>query len=185
MPPGKGTRPLRKSTAPGNPFKTGEIIGNGHGHGQQLLEGLGWFLEIYRDSSRLEANAGGKVFEILAGNRAGRFHQQLRPRQPLILQLNQNAGQSPAPPLFIVAVIADGDLSQARNEGISISQAIAAHVVGHARREDLLGAAAADPQQDFDRRAVHERAGKALQLPHDSVEFAVPARFSRHLNQVC
>jgi hypothetical protein len=58
-------------------------------------------------------------------------------------------------------------------------------VVGHARREDLLGAAAADPQQDFDRRAVHERAGKALQLPHDSVESAVPARFSRHLNQVC
>ena len=65
------------------------------------------------------------------------------------------------------------------DESGPIRQAIGAHAVGDTGSQDLLGAAAADAQQEFDRGAVDEGAGKSFELPDHLVDFAVPAGFCR------
>jgi hypothetical protein len=53
------------------------------------------------------------------------------------------------------------------DEGIPIGQAVGADTLGDAGSEDLLGAAAADAQQEFEGGAVDKRPGQALEFADD------------------
>ena len=66
------------------------------------------------------------------------------------------------------------------DEGVPIRQAVGPHVVHNAGSEDLLGAAAADAEQEFDGGAIDERAGKRFQFPDHVIDFAVPDGFGGH-----
>lgn len=64
------------------------------------------------------------------------------------MQLSQDFGDvAPALP-FIVAVVALGDAAQVDDECVAISQAVGSHPLGNAGSEDLLGAAAADAEEE-------------------------------------
>ena len=96
------------------------------------------------------------------------------------MQLSEDFGDvAPAPP-FIVAVIALGEAAQMGDEGIPIGEAVGTDTLGNARSEDLLGAAAADAEEEFYGRAIDERAGEGFELADDVVDFAVPDGFCGH-----
>ena len=56
-------------------------------------------------------------------------------------------------------------------------QAARADALGNAGSEDLLGAAAADAEEEFKGGAVGERARQGLQLAEYVVDFAIPEGF--------
>ena len=82
---------------------------------------------------------------------------------------------------FVVAAIPLGEAAQVGDEGIPVGQAVGADVFCDAGSHDLLGAAAADAEQEFDRGAISERAGEGLQFTDDFVDFAVPGWFCGHV----
>jgi len=58
----------------------------------------------------------------------------------------------------------DFERLEERDEGVTVGQAVRAHAIGDAGGQDLLGAAAADSEQNFNRRAVHIGAGMTAEL---------------------
>jgi hypothetical protein len=100
--------------------------------------------------------------------------------QPLFLPLSQGGRDVAAPLTFIIAVIALGEAAEMGDKGIPIRQTVGADVIYNAGGQDLLGAAAADAEEEFDGGAIDEGTGQGLQLVDHVVDFAVPDRFCGH-----
>ena len=79
-----------------------------------------------------------------------------------------------------MAVVALGNVAQMGDEGLAIGQAVGADALGDTGSQDLLGAAAADAQQEFEGGAVDEGPGQALELAEDVVDSAIPEGFGGH-----
>jgi hypothetical protein len=95
---------------------------------------------------------------------SGCFHQQLGRFEAFPAGLFKNLGEL-APALeFIEYVVASGEPAQTVDERVPICQTVGAHAIGYARRQDLLGPPAADPQEKLNGGAVHERAGQGAQF---------------------
>jgi hypothetical protein len=163
-----------------NPLKMREIVGNGHGQGEELFEGLAGLVEIHRNPAAFQTHAVGEIFELLDGDFGRGLHQQLGPFDAFLAQAGQDFGELMAPAPFVVGVLASGEAAQVGDQDMAIGQAVGADVVGDARSHDLLGAAASDAEQKLEGSPIDERAGKSLNLPDDVVDFAIPGRFCRH-----
>jgi integrase len=80
------------------------------------------------------------------------------------LPLGQELGEgAPALPLGI-AIFSRGQAAQMGDEGSAISETVGADAIGNAGGENLLGAAAADAEQEFEGGAVDAGAGQRLEL---------------------
>jgi len=81
---------------------------------------------------------------------------------------------------FVVAILSIAQLAEAGNQEGAIGQSIGADIVGDAGRHDLLGAAAADTEEEFDGGAIDERAREGFESLEDVGDFGVPDWFCRH-----
>jgi hypothetical protein len=81
----------------------------------------------------------------------------LRADEAILFELRQNLGDVTAAAAFIVAVVALGEAAQMGDEGIAICQAVGTDTLGNAGSEDLLGAAAADAEEELYGGAIDER----------------------------
>ena len=172
--------PIGLAISPGDAFEAGEVVGDGHGEGEQLFERLLGVLELDGNAARFQPHAFGEVFELLREDGDGGFDQERRPFQALLVKLGEDAGDLALALDLVEAVVALGEPAQAGDEEVSVGEAAGADAVGNGRRHDLLGAAAADAQEEFDRRPIHKRPGEGLQRPDDVLDFAVPGWFGGH-----
>ncbi len=182
---GVGCLPRGLTLPAGDAFELQEVVGNGHGKGEQLFECLAGFVEIQGNPAALQAHALGQIFEfLLDGSRRG-FDQQGRMIEALLPQTGEGLRKVLAAAAFIVSVIAAGECAQVINQNIAIGQSAGADAFGNARRQDLLSAAAADAEEEFDGGAIDEGTRKGLQVLDDVVDFAVPGGFGGHRNSSC
>jgi hypothetical protein len=131
-----------------------EVVADGHGESQQFFERLLWLVKGYGDAARLKAHPRGEARELLRQDLKRGLDEKLGPFEAVLLQPGQDFSDvAPAPP-FIVAVVALGEAAQTGDEGIPIGQAIGSHPLGNAGSEDLLGAAAADAEEELYGRPV-------------------------------
>jgi hypothetical protein len=146
------------------PLEPIKVVANGHGESEQLFERLLWLLKSDGDEAWLKGHTRGEVIELRRHNLNRGLNQKLRPFEPFLLQPGHDFGDFTAAAPFIVAVVALSDASQMRDEGIPIGEAVGTDTLGNAGSEDLLGAAAADAEQEFEGRTVDERPGQALEF---------------------
>ena len=157
-----------------------EVVADGHGESEQFFERLLWLLKGDGDAAWLKGHTRGEILELLRQDLNRGLDQKLRPCEAILLQLSQNFGDVTAAAPFIVAVVALGEAAQMGDEGIPVGEAVGTDTLGNTGSEDLLGAAAADAEEEFYRRAIDERARQALELAEDVVDFAVPEGFCGH-----
>jgi hypothetical protein len=140
-------------------LKALEVVADSHGKGQQFFERLLRLVEGQADPAGLQVDTRRKVDELLGQDLKRGLDEKLGAFESVLLQLRQDFGNvSPSPPL-VVAVVALGDAAQTGDESIPIGQTVGADTLGNAGSEDLLGAAAADAEEEFEGRAVNERPG--------------------------
>jgi hypothetical protein len=156
------------------------VVADGHGKGQQFLQCLLRVVKLDRNPAGLQPKARGQVPELLVDDARRGLDQKLRPFQPVFLQLRQDFSDLTATLPLVKAAVPFSQTAQMNDEGIPISQAADADAVGNTGRHNLLGAAAADAEQEFDRGPIHERTGEGLKLPDHIVDFAVPDGFCGH-----
>jgi hypothetical protein len=157
-----------------------EVVTHRHGQRQELFKCLLGLIKRDRNAAGFQPYAFRQVLQLLRQNLNRGFHQQLGAFQSFFLTRRQG-GCNFAPTLdFIMALLALGQTAQMRNENIAIRQPIGADAVHYAGGHDLLGSASTDTEQEFDGRAVDERAGKNFELPDHVIDFAQPAWFCRH-----
>jgi hypothetical protein len=161
-------------------FEVLEVVADGHSESQQLFECFLGLVKGDGDAAWLEGHTRGEILELLRQDLKRGLDKQLWPCEAIFLQPGQNFGDVTAAAPFIVAVVALGEAAQMGDEGIPIGEAVGTYTLGNTGSEDLLGAAAADAEEEFYRRAIDERARKALKLAEDVVDFAVPDRFCGH-----
>jgi len=92
----------------------------------------------------------------------------------------EDFAQAMAATTFVVAILSIAKLAKAGHQEVAIGQSIGADVVGDAGRHDLLGAAAADTEEEFDGGAVNERTREGFESTEDVGDFGVPDWFCRH-----
>ena len=92
----------------------------------------------------------------------------------------EDFAQAMAATAFVVAILSIAKLAKAGHQEVAIGQSIGADVVGDAGRHDLLGAAAADTEEEFDGGAIDERAREGFESLEDVGDFGVPDWFCRH-----
>ena len=161
-------------------LKAVEVVADGHGEGQQLFQRLLRMVKLDGDPAGLQPEARGQILEPLVDDARRGLDQKLGPFQPVLLQLRQDFSDlAPALPL-VKAVVTLSQTAQMGDEGIPIGQTIGADAFGNARCHDLLGAAAADAEQEFQGGPVDERTREGLKLPDDIVDFTVPGGFCGH-----
>jgi hypothetical protein len=157
-----------------------EVVADGHGEGEQFFEGLLGVVEGNGDAAGFEADAGGEVLQFLREDLNRGLDQKLGPFQLILMQLGEDAGDLAAALELIKAVLAFGQAAQAGDQLIAIGQPARSNAIGDAGGHDLLGAAAADAEEEFDRRAIDERTGLRAQHGNRAIEFVVPGGFSGH-----
>jgi len=162
------------------PLKPIKVVADGHGECEQLFERLLWLLKSDGDAAWLKGHTRGEILELLRQDLNRGLDQELGPCEAILLQLRQNFGDVTTAAPFIVAVVALGEAAQMGDEGIPVGQAVGADTLGDAGSEDLLGAAAADAEEEFYRRAIDERARKGFELAEDVIYFAIPEGFCGH-----
>lgn len=178
--PTRGIGWRRLAMAPGNAFETREVVGDGHGEGEQFLQSLPGLEELDGNAARFQTHALGEVFELLGEDGDGGLDQEWGPFQPFLVKLGQDPGDFALALDLIEAVVAVGEPAQAGDQEGAVGEAAGADAVGDGGGHDLLSAAAADAQEELDGGAIDEGAGKDLQLPDDLVDFAVPGGFGGH-----
>ena len=120
---------------------------------------------VIRPGSR--PTPAGRSIELLGHNLNRGLDQKLGPCEAILFELRQNLADVPAAAPFIVAVVALGE-------------AVGTDTLGNAGSEDLLGAAAADAEEELYGGAVDERARQGLQLAEYVVDFAIPEGLCGH-----
>jgi hypothetical protein len=157
-----------------------EVIADRHGEGEQLFERLLGLVELDGESARFHAYPHGQALPLLVDNRHRGFDRQLRLLKPLPPQLDHRPGD-PLPALdFSPRLFARRDLFQPPEKGFPLGQPIGAHPFGHARGEDLLGAAASDAQERLHRGAVDKGAGQGAHRRANGIEIVEPGGLVRH-----
>jgi len=141
-----------------------EVVADGHGESQQFFERFLGLLKGDGDAAWLKGHACREILELLRQELKRGLDEKLGAFESVLLQLSKDFGNV-APTLpFIVAVVALGDTAQMGDEGIPIGQAVGADALGNAGSEDLLSAAAADAEEEFEGRPVDERPGQTFQF---------------------
>jgi len=161
-------------------FEAQEVIGDGHGEGEQLFQGLARFYEIYRDPAPLQAYAFGQIFEFLRKDFRRGLYQQGWMIQALLPQVGQLFSKLLAPAAFVIPIGASSELPQVRNQQVPVGEYAGSDLLGNTRREDLLRASSSNPEEDFDSGAIDERTGERLEFAEDVIEIAVPGWFGGH-----
>jgi hypothetical protein len=133
------------------------------------------------DAAGLQMDAFGEALKFLRHDLGRGFDEELGPFEAFLPQLAQSFGDFPTAPAFIIAVVALGEAREAGDQDLAVHQAVGADVVGDARGQDLLGAAAADAEEKLNGSAIDERARGGPQLFQNVVEFREPRWFGRHL----
>jgi hypothetical protein len=91
----------------------------------------------------------------------GGFHGNLGLLEAFLAEPPEDLGE-PAPALYLViALLVPRPLLQASDPSVPIRQSVGSDPAADTGSQDLLGAAAADAQQEFDRGAIDERAGRS------------------------
>ncbi len=139
----------------------------------------------HSDPAGLQPDAFRQISQVLPKDLEGRLDQQLRPLQALPSQLRQGSGDLTAALALVVAVTVLGEPAEMGDKSIAIGESVGANAVHNAGEQDLLGAAAADAEEEFDGGAIDERAGKNLQFPDHVIDFAVPGRLCGHGRFTC
>ena len=167
-------------------FEQVEVVADGHSERQQFFEPLLRFGKIDRDAARFEPHAGGEVFKLLIQDGCGGFDQQLGLSDPLLAQVLDEVGHF-APALDLIrTLITFGDALEACDESIPIGEPVCAGAaLQNARRQDLLGTAAADAQQEFEGGAVHIRKRVPAELLNNGRQFTIPDGFGGHDLSIC
>ena len=188
LPPGGQSAGIRLSggflrlamDGPHLPLKPIKVVADGHGECEQFFERLLGLLKSDGDAAWLKGHTRGEILELLRQDLNRGLDQKLGPFEAILLQLSQDFGDVAAALPLVVAVVALGEAAQMGDEGIPIGEAVGTDTLGNAGSEDLLGAAAADAEEEFYCRAIDERARQALELAEDVVDFAVPDGFCGH-----
>ena len=157
-----------------------EVVADGHGESQQFFECLPWVLKGYGNAAGLQIDTRRKVHELQGQDLKRGLDEKLRPLESILLQLSEDFGDMVSPFSFIIAVVALGDAAQTGDEGIPVGQAVGADPLSDAGSEDLLGAAAADAEEEFEGRTVDERPGQALKFPDTSSDLLYQEGFCGH-----
>jgi hypothetical protein len=145
----------------GQAFEPVEIVADRQGECQQLLQRLLGFFELDVDVAGLQMHAGRKVFELLIDDVGGGFHGHLGLLEAFLAEPPEDFGESAAALYFVIALLAPRQLLQANDQLVSIRQSVGSDPVADTGSQDLLGPAAADTQEEFDRGAIDERAGRS------------------------
>ena len=120
-------------------------------------------VELHDDPAGFDLNAGGKLVHFLAHYLDRRFHQNLRPLQPVFPQSFEQFGNFAAPGVLIRNIVTSRQAAKMGDEHLAVHQTVGADMVGNTGSHDLLGAPSPDPEENFNGGAVHERAGKSLE----------------------
>jgi hypothetical protein len=125
--------------------------------------------KLDRDAAGLQLYARRKILKPLMDDLRGSLHQQLGCLHPLLSQPADDRRHLPTAPDLVISLVALGKLSQVPDELLPLDQSIGAHTLAHAGSDDLLGASASNPKQQFDGRAIHKRAGKRAKFLDDAI----------------
>jgi hypothetical protein len=152
-----------RDDGPRLPLEPIKVVADGHGESEQLFERLLWLLKSDGDAARLKGHTRGEILELLRQDLKRGLDKKLWLCEAIFLQPGQNFRYVPAAFPFIVPVVALGEVAEMGDEGIPVGQAVGADTLGDTGSEDLLGASAADAEEEFYRRAIDERARKGLE----------------------
>jgi hypothetical protein len=166
---------LDDARRPDDLFKPLKVVADGHGEGEEFLEGLAGFPEFHGNVTRGEGDAGRQVGELLGQNPVRSFDEELRVFEAFAAEPVENRSHAAAAAAFELFVFTRSESPQVADENLAIRQTVRAHVVRDAGGEELLGAAAADAEDRFDGGAVDEGAGKSPEFGADVVDIAEPA----------
>ena len=164
----------------GRALKPFKIIPDSHGEGEQFFECLVRLVERDGDAAWLEPDPGGEGVELLREDLKRRLDQKLRHFLAVPLPLGQDFGELAPALALVMASVTIGQVAQVGDEDLPIGEPVGADAISNARSEDLLSAAAADAEQEFEGGAIDEGAGKSLELLNDVIDFAVPEGFGGH-----
>lgn len=167
-------------------FKQVKVVADGHGKGEQFLKTLLWFLELDCDAAWRKSYTGGEVLELLIHNGCSGFDQQLGMSDPLSPQVFDEVGHfTPALDLKR-AFVSLGDALESGEKGITIGESVdTGATLENTGSHNLLGAPAADTEQELDGGAVYIRKRELTQLLHNVRQFTIPDRFGGHYISLC
>jgi hypothetical protein len=144
-----------------------KVIANGHREGKELFEGLLGGLEEDGDSPGAKLDAGREVSQRLVDDGGGRLDRNAR--LPGGAEPVEGLGEALSAPAFVGSGVAGRELPQVSDEPVAIGEAVGADLQRHAGSEDLLGAAAADPEHSLDGGAVDPGQGKGREFRQNLV----------------
>ena len=168
------------SADPCSSFETVEVVADGHGEGEEPFKCLPRVLELYCDPAGLQTYARGQGFKLLVDDGDRSLDDELGAFEAVAAQLPDQAGDFASPLDFVEGVLAGGDLLEAADKGIPVGQAAGSDTAGDAGGHDLLGAAAADAEQELESRAIDVGVGMVAQTLYDGWQLTVPDRFLGH-----
>ena len=178
---GNGDRSVGFARSSDATFKHFEIVANGHGEGQQLLESLLRLVKLDGNAAGFESHTSRQVLEGLIDDADGGLDQQLRLIDPLLPQGFDEAGHFAAALDFIGAFVAFGDPLESGDEGFPIGEPVnAGTAFQDARRHDLLGASPADAEQELEGGPIHIGKRVLSQGLYNVRQITIPNGFCWH-----
>ncbi len=165
----------------GDPFEAFEIVADGHGKSQEFFKRLLGLLEFDRDVAGFQAHARRQVIKLLLEDCVLSFDQKLRFAQTFLTQRSNQCSDFPAAADLIKSVVASGQKLETMDQGIPVGQSVGSDAVSNTRGDDLLGAAAANSQEEFDGSAIDIRIRVGLEAPNNVRQITIPGGFGRHV----
>jgi hypothetical protein len=97
-----------------------------------------------------------------------------------LVERGESFRELPSPLPFIDGGLPRCELLEAGDELVPVGDAAGADLAGNSGLEQLLGAAAADAEQSFERRAVDPRVGQGMERGDHGWQAAEPEGFIGH-----
>jgi hypothetical protein len=110
-------------------FESLEVVADGHGEGEEFLEGLAGFPEFHRNVTRGEGDAGRQVGKLLRQNPVGSFDGELRAFEAFTAEPVKHRSHAAAAAAFEVPVFAGGESPQVADENLAVGEAVRTDVV--------------------------------------------------------
>jgi hypothetical protein len=136
------------------------VVANGHGEGEEFLEGVDFRGGADEDFAGPDFDAWGKRIESLAHDAGGSFNEHAGPLDCILAQFAQHPGEADASPLLVVIVFAGSQPFEVLDELGTIGETAGTDDGCDAGLEELLGSTAADGEQGGEGIGADEGGGR-------------------------
>ena len=157
------------------------VVANGHGERQKLLQRLRCGAKANTDMARRDGDAFREIRELLV-HHGGRGGDQ-NALAAFLIESVQLLSEALAALLLVMCIFAGGQTVEVVDNAFPVRDSVRANLADDARREDLLSASSADPQEFLEARPVNPRVRAFAQFAGDLLQAAAPRWFIRHVRR--